>query len=74
MYFAGAGAATLSYASAPHPYLEIGQWRYLSRALHRFLSIKYEQQTWQSMRKIPGHASAIVDRIKFRIAQAAGLL
>ena len=75
MYFAGALVQQPCHMrGAPHPYLEIGQWRYLSRALHRLLSIKYEQQTWQSMRKIPGHASAIVDRIKFRIAQAAGLL
>ena len=75
MYFAGAliqQPCRMRYS--PYPYLQIGQWRYLSRALHRFLLVKYEQNNWESMRKIPGHASAIVDRIKFRIAQAAGLL
>ena len=74
MFFAG---ALIQYP--PHlynrnaPYLNIGQWRYLSRALHRFLEVKYEQRTWPSIRKIPAHASGIVDRIKYRIQQAAGL-
>ena len=74
MFFAG---ALIQYP--PHlynrntPYLNIGQWRYLSRALHRYLEVKYEQRTWPSIRKIPAHASGIVDRIKYRIQQAAGL-
>ena len=60
MFFAG---ALIQYP--PHlynrntPYLNIGQWRYLSRALHRFLEVKYEQRTWPSIRKIPAHASGI---------------
>ena len=74
MYFVGSLIQQpLKMYDGSVPYLKIGQWRYLSRALHRFLEIKYEQRTWPSMRKIPAHASGIVDRIRFRIKQAAGL-
>lgn len=52
---------------------KIGGWRYLSRALHNYLEVRYEQRTWPGLRKVPSHAAGITDRVRYRIRQSGGL-
>ena len=53
--------------------MQVGDWRYMSRALHNYLEVRYEQRAWPDMRKIPSHAAGITDRVKHRISQSAGI-
>ena len=72
MYFAGALVQQPCHMRGALTLFEIGQWRYLSGLYIAFFPLNTTADL-AIYAKIPGHA-AIVDRIKFRIAQAAGLL